>query len=910
MEEKKKRLFVNGLVYAAKMVSIVLPSPAAQIILQESVDLLRDKLLEITGEMPQVDDVLRSYPPVVQNVVENILSTPNVFEKTEDLCYLNEKVLVSNLMRQSGIIRQVSQEEEHQVEKALTVYFEELKTWAVKQPKLLQKYFEYLESKLSTHEKKFICFRVGFEEQQKMISECDRRITALENTASVELSPLDDMCLSNNKIFDDTSYYCNKFEETLFLHRRLPEEDRITLKDIYILPSANVEAKYQWNRILRRATSADIDQDKEFISIAEAIYEFIEYEPQTSEDAIVDILFIEGKAAMGKSSLISWLCWHYINANKYDVDIDEEFDTLKGCMDKHRLITIKLRDLPYSDIAILNTQSPFLQICAYLLNTSEKALVSKRQWKKIERELLKNAVLILEGFDELCMLEGVVGEGKMQYFQNLYQELKGMDCGCKIIVTTRPEYFSVEKLDFPKAHLTISPFKEQEREEFLKKYEKFFSISSNMRKILVNGNVSSLDGIIDSPLTLYMIIARNVQISDCSNLWCIYHEIFAKEVYERDYENGSSHAINEYKEQLYRLTAEIANAIAQERHLSITVNKLLDIKQIRNLLNSIEKNQDENTQDILENCFGLASYFRISEKSNEHGKTISAVEFYHNNIKDYFYCEYLWLRLEKLYDNIPADSLDRDRWFIGFFQEMFQYSVYLKDSSEGVRSRAIDFFESKILYLKENNIQTDFINQELHQKYFTHFFGKMLQTGFLCHYEYTGKENILQMMACIYASVLSIYHTIYLPYLSSGERISLAEDSHVVDIGTSFIYRILFIMSNIHDLSYVKFDGIMLSGINFGTHNFQNSSFRGCLLIGCDFGDCDLRGADFSAASLQRADFRNAIIDDTTVFSKTTRFERTKIKREQQPYFDRRVDNNLFFEESDWVTYLSSASEN
>lgn len=116
-------------------------------------------------------------------------------------------------------------------------------------------------------------------------------------------------------------------------------------------------------------------------------------------------------------------------------------------------------------------------------------------------------------------------------------------------------------------------------------------------------------------------------------------------------------------------------------------------------------------------------------------------------------------------------------------------------------------------------------------------------------------------------SVLSVYHTIYMPYIGDYEQMAISEDSQVVDIGTSFIFRILFLMSNIHDFSHIRFDGIMLSGINFGKLNFQNSSFRGCLLIGCNFDGCDLRGADFSSASLQNADFRNAIIDDTTIFS-------------------------------------------
>lgn len=723
----------------------------------------------------------------------------------------------------------------------------------------------------------------------------ESRITALEM-----VKPLipDRISTLPNEVVDDTQYYYNKFNEPLFLHRKLPEKDRIALKHVYTLPGANIEKQYRWNKMIRKNAEKEADMDKSYANIVEAIREFIEYSPQMPGEEVVDILFLEGKAAMGKSSLISWLCWNYVNAK----------DEAKEFLGKRCLLTIKMRDIPHSDNGLLNIQSPFLQLCAYLLRINEKDLASIYQWEETSKKLFTNALLVLEGFDELCMLEGIVGVGKNLYFQNLYQELNRMDCDCKIIVTTRPEYLNVEGLDFPKAHVAICPFTETKRKEWIEKYESFYPVPSSMKKALIYGCTPILDGIVDSPLTLYMIVARNVHISNNSNLWYIYHEIFAEEVYKRDYENGVPHAINTYRKLLYRLTAEIANAVSREQHLSIAVDKLLDIKQIRKLLDQLG-GEGKNIRDILEDCFGLASYFRISEKEYNNGKIISAVEFYHNNIKDYFYCEFLWLHLENIYSNIPSNLQEQEEWFIGCFQELFQYSVCLKDSSEGVRARAIDFLESKILYLKENNIPVDFVHQELKQHYFEHFFGKMLQTGFLRHYEYTGKDNILHMMACIYSSVLSIYHTIYLPYLAHNERLALAEEPHVVDIGTSLIYRILFITSNLHDLSYIKFDGIMLSGIKFGKHNFQNSSFRGCLLIGCNFDECDLRGADFSSASLKNADFRNAIIDDSTVFSTTTEFGRTKIKRDQLPYFTPYVGEDLFYADIESVTYIAPMSQ-
>ena len=526
------------------------------------------------------------------------------------------------------------------------------------------------------------------------------------------------------------------------------------------------------------------------------------------------------------------------------------------------------------------------------------------------KELFANSILVLEGFDELCMLESIVGQGKGDYFYNLYQELTCMDCNCKIIVTTRPDYLMVEKLDFPKAHFVISPFSKDKRKEWLDKYACYYQIPFELRKILIQNSTPILDGIVDSPLTLYMIVARNISILDNSNLWYIYHEIFAKEVYERDYEKGAPHAINTYRELLFRLTAEIANAVSHEQHLSITIEKLLDIKQIRNLLKQLGVGEKNNIKDILADCFGIASYFRISEKEHANGKIISAVEFYHNNIKDYFYCEYLWLHLENMYANIPSTLQQQEEWFISSFQKLFQYSICLKDTIEGVRARALDFLESKILYLKANNIQVNFICQEFKKHYFPHFFGKMLQTGFLSRYEYTGKDNVLNMILCIYTSVFSLYHTIYLSYLANDlandEQIVLTDELNRSDFNTNLIYRILFTMARLHDLSHTRFDGMILRGIKLKKYNFKKSSFVGCILDECIFDECDLRGANFTSASLLNTDFRKAIIDSSTVFSKTTFFGHTKINRDQFPYFAPWVGENLFYSDIESVTYIGS----
>ena len=283
----------------------------------------------------------------------------------------------------------------------------------------------------------------------------------------------------------------------------------------------------------------------------------------------------------------------------------------------------------------------------------------------------------------------------------------------------------------------------------------------------------------------------------------------------------------------------------------------------------------------------------MSVKKDHSGIYKNAIEFYHNNIKDYFCCEYIWMNLQRIYQKILPDRFWMESWFLSNFQNMFQFTVYMKDNNQSNEpSMVSQFFKSKLLHYKQKDIKENFISQELSNRYFKYFFGKMLQTGMIYKYEYSGNKNILNMMANIYASVLSIYHSIYIIYLEGKELIEFTKEEYTVDISTSFIYRLLFLMGSIHNQSYLKYDGIMLSFISLEKHDFRFASFKGCLLIGCNFQGCDLRGTNFAYAKLQEADLRNTMMDSNTCF-KNAEFEQTIISKKQLPYIGEHEEGAL-----------------
>lgn len=695
-------------------------------------------------------------------------------------------------------------------------------------------------------------------------------------------------------ICGDVAEYKMKYEEVLFLHRNMPKEKQISLKDIFVMPLVTL-CNNNWPNIFPYS-------EKKAIRV---IHDFLCY--NSENDNSVDFMFVEGQAAMGKSSLVSWLAWQYCC----------QPEKARIYFNGKRLIVVRLRDLLQRH-DFLDVQSPLTDLTAYLYESE----ISLKKKKEIEKKIYKDTVLVLDGFDELCMVESIYGEGKNTYFYNMYREFLKLNCACKIIVTTRPNYLSVDGLDFPKVHIEIKGFSINKRNVWMTKYQEKEYISPEVKLELLKNHDIMLECLLESPMMLYMIIAKKIEVGSSLNMWDLYHKIFAEEIYERNYDEEGSHSLWVYKKYLYELTAEIANAVCIEKRFFITVEKLLERTEIKNLVKKItglnEMSGCEKIQDILEDCFGVASYFKISKKQDENGLNKNAVEFYHNNIRDYFYCEYIWINLQRIYKEVIDIKSGIVEKFISEYQSMFQYSDFLDaDVINGDISIPIQFFRDKVYYYKEKNIEENFLKQELDKRYFKYFFGQMLQTGFLYNYEYSANENILNLIANIYSAVLYIYRAIYLPYLKNNEKIELSEKENIENINRCNILKILFLVAPIRQQTYLKFDGMTFENVECQKYDFSYSSFEGCTMARAIFRGCnlncanlshanlsyanleytnltnaDLRGTDLGRANLRNADLRNVKMDRDTIFDETI-FEGTKISESLLIYIGERKDGEV-----------------
>ena len=102
------------------------------------------------------------------------------------------------------------------------------------------------------------------------------------------------------------------------------------------------------------------------------------------------MLLVEGNAGSGKSSLVSWMGYHYESRDK----------TSERVFGEKHLVIIRLREL---DRALINGKSLIPALLAYMNVESIDKFA----------EIFPKAVIVLDGFDELCMIEKVTNQTQL-----------------------------------------------------------------------------------------------------------------------------------------------------------------------------------------------------------------------------------------------------------------------------------------------------------------------------------------------------------------------------------------------------------------------------------------------------------------------------------------------------------------
>lgn len=631
--------------------------------------------------------------------------------------------------------------------------------------------------------------------------------------------------MSTKDVYVANKQYVDSFKEPLFLHKDV-NGACVNLENLFVLP------KYQVKEYIYCESKEKVDKNLE-----DVIADFL-------QETQVPALFIEGDAGSGKTTLIAWMNYHYSLG-------DEIAAYLFG---KRPLLTIRLRDLDKKDIA--ENVSLTTAICRYMNLSSLDEL----------EMLFPGAVMLLDGFDELCMIEGIQAQHEMLLYDLCQKKLEGF----QFVVTTRPKFIS-RKIDIPSKHIFLEHFDSEQRKTWLEHYtsHKYCAqaMDEEVYEYIKNIDDDTASCICDTPMTLYMLAAKNGTAMFFDNNWELYHHIFYEELSETEYnkmfpnpDRKYYHDIRKLRDALYQISEEIAYQMYKEenRTFYLSDNELSAI--IQKLSVKIPILKQVNMQEVAERCYALCCYWKAN---SERG----VVEFLHNNIRDFFLAEKIYREMDELALYLKANqNMDCHAKITNKLSSLFQYG--------DLETKVSEFIFLRAKYNVEKN-EFDFAKYEYENKWIAQIIVKMSRNGIMDSGVLSKKLliNPIQRISNIVKCTVQLYRHIYEAHLKEFERIqwfpSTAISSNILEdlFGQAFCQVPVAIST---DYTFTLgsrgyFNNMDLSRRDLRYIGFKGSSivcskFMDTILTGSDFSNTDLSSSDFSCAVVCYVSFENAVL--------------------------------------------------
>lgn len=603
--------------------------------------------------------------------------------------------------------------------------------------------------------------------------------------------------------------YIKSFEESLFLHK---DSKTVNLKNLFVLQ------KYTEPR-----RCGSIPQE----DLCDRLEKFIQQESRA-------FMFIEGDAGTGKSSLVSWINYH----------VYHEDEVGKKLLGHKRLLTIRMRDLQKKTIVEQDSLIPAILEYTHIpsLDYLEK--------------LYPKALVILDGFDELCLINQIVN-----YEALLYDLWRKSPVFHNVIITTRPKYIALGKIDIPHQFIKLQHFDSENRKDWIKRFISSEycnqTIDSNIKEYIENISSTNTSIICDTPMSLYMLSAQRFDSKTIENPWRLYHQIFYKELSETDYnqmfpnaERNYEHAVIKVREYIYRISEEISYKMycSQNSKLYISSNELYCI------IESLSKQEPmllmAQRKDIIARCYALCAYWKSYSNAG-------FAEFYHNNIRDFFLCEKIFREIIQLYNEWNNKERNNIKNIAERAYTLFQHSQLNPEVCRFLIGRSCDNAE-----LETN----DSVNIQSYFQFFADIFELLLKDWHI--YNFTNDSDPMKSISNTLSCMAQMIRCICAPYLHNNRIVWW---NNVDEINKSwlikYLYRAIFSCEIIQynqefsfSISYQgDFSRLDLSSLDLSKAKSKYSSFQLANLNNSILYLCDFEHADFYNASLEKVDGHKTI---------------------------------------------------
>lgn len=654
------------------------------------------------------------------------------------------------------------------------------------------------------------------------------------------------------------SVFYDGFTNKMFLHRN--SEKQVNLENLFVIQEGE-----QKNDILELSEQSFLKSDQ----VLKKLVEFINNDWKINGE---NLLFIEGDAGVGKSSLVSFLAYYCVEkelfVNRYNQFLREDA----------KVLCVRLRD---TEPELGNCTSQ--DVINYINNELS------RLGQNLNNNMLENAniTLILDGFDELCLVENVLSE-KTTFLKRIIDGFSEY----KLIITSRRHYIRYENLRLRANRynvINLKHFSKIKRNEWLDKYLDLFPNFTNYKVLNFIRSISEddSDGVCDTGMALYLICAGDISEEALTNQWLLYNEIFSQKITRKKYNkifqnqrllDDSDLAL--YSSELYKLNEEIAYKMFLDNNTNLSVTSE-EIKLIVQKLNF--PNQEISL--IVQECYTLCNYWKKNKKRG-------AVEFYHNNIRDFFMCEKIYRILSDAFDENSIYNVEKGEiadYFITVFQNLFQGILPAK--------KVVELLKERITYEISRNDQDSLYMKGKKKEHKESCYESILETIFqkysITHINSESKLSICEQMKNNLKVIITIFSIILNLDDVEEEKINFFDNcneecNQIVSSEDPFAflspqdyYSITKLIEadnktfsklqredSISELNYymtnnfsnynfrrITFKKIVFYKFYFSHCLFENVSFDECIFIDCEFLDSSMKKINFLNCEIYRSKF-------------------------------------------------------
>ena len=609
---------------------------------------------------------------------------------------------------------------------------------------------------------------------------------------------------------------------TSFFGRPILNDYRIKLSEIYVDPGFEVHSES-----LKDENLTDMELQSDEIkgnSIHEYINDhFLVRKPRFGLRAeTANILLLLGQPGQGKTSFT------------YKIAFD-----LRDESNPREVIFIKLKDL---DRPLDFLRNPKDEIVSYL---------HKR--KEISFDM-SNAVVILDGLDELFMASGISKFNITDFFHAIVKQFPSEGSN-NVIITSRYHYVDLKSINRKETIvLKLGDLNLEKQKRWLKTYLKYYpnckltieklnEINDDSRK-----EYKPLRELINQPILLSLIAKIDFDINQPKNRSNIYNALFHTLMLRDWSEDGQLVKFQNLAPKDFRgYIAFVAMKIYQSDYDFISDEDLLEMQETKDFLSDNFELDPLTPKEVLKDVLNSFYFSEVGDQNLKDSKLIREylIEFYHNSLQEFLVAEKIWKVVSsKFLGNEGNDKPFVRKWedAIKIFWELLEHKPVSSEVAMYLGEIIVNYPDQDIKDLLADRLQG--------------FFDELTKHQFFYKFDVPGSKGqpIMRALNCFFVYFQILSHL--------KEDISWIENKQLGDF--NFIH--LFKINQIHNFQVFNFKKANLQGIDFNRVNIVKANLYEANLQGANFTDAQIDEANLQEANIQGAQLQGAQLHEANLY--------------------------------------------